>query len=60
MAGRGRPPKPTAIKELEGNPGKRLLNKNEPKPKKVAPNAMDTTNEKDNGLCIQILDGLLL
>jgi P27 family predicted phage terminase small subunit len=26
----GRPPKPTAIKELEGNPGKRRLNKAEP------------------------------
>ncbi|MFZ3578812.1 phage terminase small subunit P27 family [Virgibacillus sp. DJP39] len=37
MAGRGRPPKPTAIKELEGNPGKRTLNKNEPKPEKKAP-----------------------
>lgn len=28
---RGRKPKPTAQKELEGNPGKRPLNKNEPK-----------------------------
>ncbi len=37
MAGRGRPPKPTAIKELEGNPGKRPLNKNEPKPTRKAP-----------------------
>ena len=37
MAGRGRPPKPTAIKVLEGNPGKRPLNKNEPKPKPIAP-----------------------
>ena len=33
----GRKPKPTAIKALEGNPGKRELNKNEPKPKKKAP-----------------------
>ena len=30
----GRKPKPTAIKELEGNPGKRKLNKKEPKPEK--------------------------
>ena len=37
MAQRGRKPKPTAIKELEGNPGKRPLNKNEPKPEKTAP-----------------------
>lgn len=29
---RGRKPKPTHLKELQGNPGKRPLNKNEPKP----------------------------
>lgn len=28
----GRPPKPTHLKVLEGNPGKRALNKHEPKP----------------------------
>lgn len=28
----GRPPKPTKLKELTGNPGKRALNKAEPKP----------------------------
>ena len=33
MATRGRKPKPTALKVLEGNPGRRPLNKNEPKPK---------------------------
>ena len=37
MAQRGRKPKPTALKELEGNPGKRQLNMNEPKPKTKAP-----------------------
>ena len=26
----GRKPKPTAVKKLEGNPGKRKLNKKEP------------------------------
>jgi P27 family predicted phage terminase small subunit len=31
MAPRGRKPKPTALKELEGNPGKRKLNKSEPR-----------------------------
>ena len=37
MATRGRKPTPTAIKELEGNPGKRKLNDKEPKPVKKAP-----------------------
>lgn len=37
MAQRGRKPKPTALKELEGNPGKRTLNDKEPKPPKKAP-----------------------
>jgi len=32
MGERGPAPKPTALKELEGNPGKRALPKNEPKP----------------------------
>lgn len=33
----GRKPKPTAIKERNGNPGGRPLNHAEPKPRKVAP-----------------------
>lgn len=37
MAARGRKPKPTALKILEGNPGKRPLNQKEPKPKRKAP-----------------------
>ena len=37
MATRGRKPKPTAIKELEGNPGKHPLNASELKPNKKAP-----------------------
>ena len=37
MATKGRKPTPTAMKELEGNPGKRALNKNEPKPARKAP-----------------------
>lgn len=37
MATRGRKPKPTVLKLLEGNPGKRPINKKEPKPEKKAP-----------------------
>ena len=37
MAQRGRKPKPTAVKVLEGNPDKRSLNTAEPKPEKKAP-----------------------
>ena len=37
MAQRGRKPKPTALKMLEGNPGGRTLNTKEPKPEKKAP-----------------------
>ena len=37
MVRTGRPPKPTLIKILEGNPGKRPLNLYEPKPQKKAP-----------------------
>ncbi|MBB2481072.1 phage terminase small subunit P27 family [Bacillus sp. APMAM] len=37
MAQRGRKPKPTSLKELEGNPGGRPLNKKEPRPTKKAP-----------------------
>lgn len=33
----GRPPKPTKLKELTGNPGKRALNKDEPKPPQRKP-----------------------
>lgn len=34
MATRGRKPKPTAMKILEGNPGERPLNEREPIPPK--------------------------
>ena len=37
MAIRGRKPTPTAIKVLEGNPGKRPINDREPQPPKKAP-----------------------
>jgi P27 family predicted phage terminase small subunit len=37
MSVAGRKPKPTHLKVLEGNPGRRSLNKDEPKPRPVAP-----------------------
>lgn len=37
MAVRGRKPKPTGLKVLEGNPGKRALNEYEPRPEKKSP-----------------------
>ena len=37
MGAVGRPPKPTALKLLQGNPGKRPLNKREPRPEAGAP-----------------------
>ena len=46
MATRGRKPKPTAIKRLEGNPGKRPLNIYEPKPQKKAPTCPDWLDEE--------------
>lgn len=37
MGRRGPAPKPTALKLLQGNPGKRAINKNEPQPKDAIP-----------------------
>ena len=37
MGKRGAKPRPTHLKVLDGNPGKRPLNQNEPKPKPISP-----------------------
>jgi P27 family predicted phage terminase small subunit len=37
MGKRGPTPKPTSLKVLQGNPGKRKINKSEPKPQSVIP-----------------------
>jgi len=41
MGARGPAPKPVALKVLEGNPGKRALNHDEPKPTPIAPRRPD-------------------
>ncbi len=43
----GRKPKPTAIKMLEGNPGKRALNHAEPRPKVVMPRAPEHLSDEE-------------
>ena len=43
----GRRPKPTAIKLLEGNPGKRALNHGEPKPRVVLPRAPEHLSDEE-------------
>jgi len=42
---RGRKPKPTAVKVLEGNPGKRALNGHEPIPRRRLPRCPDHLSE---------------
>lgn len=46
MAITGRKPKPTYLKVLEGNPGKRKINKAEPKPRPVAPKCPSWLNRE--------------
>lgn len=41
----GRRPKPTVLRLVTGNPGKRPTNKNEPKPKRIVPSCPDYLNE---------------
>jgi phage terminase small subunit len=45
----GRRPKPTAIKRLEGNPGKRALNDAEPQPRAVLPEAPEHLSDDEKG-----------
>ena len=47
---RGRKPKPTALKIIEGNPGKRPLNHNEPKPTSWLQHAPDWFDEEQLNL----------
>ena len=47
----GRKPKPTAVKKLEGNPGKRKLNTKEPNPGKGMPDCPGSA-DGDRPVCI--------
>ena len=59
MATRGRKPKPTAVKVLEGNPGKRPLNMFEPTPEKVAPECPDWLNEEAKAEWDRLVDKMV-
>ena len=50
MAKPGRKPKPTALKELEGNPGKRKLNTAEPKPLPITPKCPSWLKKEEKAL----------
>ena len=51
----GRKPKPTAVKKLEGNPGKRKLNTKEPVPAKGMPvKRIKDISSRHLGLVLQI------
>jgi P27 family predicted phage terminase small subunit len=56
---RGRKPKPTAKKRLEGNPGKRQINKREPKPKAAAKTLPDRPIELMNVQDGQAIDAMI-
>lgn len=42
----GRPPKPTRVKELHGNPGRRKLNESEPQPQRKRPRCPEWLDEQ--------------
>lgn len=55
----GRRPKPTHLKVVSGNPGKRALNKREPKPQKVIPSCpehLSTESKVAWGRLVTMLD----
>jgi len=51
---RGRPPKPTSLKVIEGNPGKRPLSANEPKPRPLAPRRPSWLNREGKKMWKQL------
>ena len=59
MATRGRKPKPTAVKVLEGNPGKRPLNMFEPTPEKIAPECPSWLNDEAKAEWNRLVDKMV-
>lgn len=59
--GAGRPAKPTALKLLQGNPGKRAINRNEPQAKRgkpAMPKGLDARGRKAWEEMAQLLDDM--
>lgn len=54
----GRRPTPTALKVLEGNPGKRPLNQREPKPQKRAPRCPDWLEDEAKAEWARLSDAM--
>ena len=54
----GRKPKPTAVKLLSGNPGKRAINHSEPRPQVVLPSAPDHFGNDEKNKWISVVQDL--
>ena len=59
MATRGRKPKSTAVKVLEGNPGKRPLNMFKPTPEKIAPECPSWLNDEAKAEWNRLVDKMV-
>jgi P27 family predicted phage terminase small subunit len=59
MGRRGPPPDPTAIRLIKGNPGKRPINKAEPKPEAKVPDCPEHLNEVARGQWDKLVPVLL-
>ena len=59
MATRGRKPKPTAVKVLEGNPEKRPLNMFGPTPEKIVPECPNWLNDEAKAEWNRLVDKIV-
>lgn len=60
MGKRGPAPKPTNLRILEGNPGRRAINYDEPKPKPIAPKPPTWLNKESKRIWKQLAEKLEL